>query len=59
VASPAPLVQPREGIIDAVEAAIGSAFLSARDEVGEVSIDVRRESVADVLCTLRDSFDYQ
>jgi NADH-quinone oxidoreductase subunit C len=42
-----------------VKAAIGSAFLSAKDEVGEVSIDVRRESVADVLTILRDSFDYQ
>jgi NADH-quinone oxidoreductase subunit C len=59
VASPAPLVQPREGIIDAVKDAIGSAFIAARDEVGEVSIDVRRESVAEVIRTLRDSFDYQ
>ena len=59
MASPAPLVQPREGITGAVEAAIGDAFLSAKDEVGEVSIDVRRESVADVLRTLRDAFDYQ
>src|SRR5678816_93553 len=57
--SPAPLVAPREGIIDAVKAALGSAFLSAKDEVGEVSIDVVRESIADVLTTLRDCFDYQ
>jgi NADH-quinone oxidoreductase subunit C len=57
--SPAPLVQPRENIIEAVKEAIGSAFLSARDEVGEVSIDVVRESVADVLRTLRDGFEYQ
>jgi NADH-quinone oxidoreductase subunit C len=59
MASPAPLVQPREGIIDAVKAAIGDAFLSAKDEVGEVSIDVGRESIADVLRTLRDALDYQ
>ena len=57
--SPAPLIAPREGIIDAVREAIGGAFLSAKDEVGEVSIDVRRESVAEVLRTLRDRFDYQ
>jgi NADH-quinone oxidoreductase subunit C len=57
--SPAPLVQPREGIIDAVRAAIGNAFLSAKEEVGEVSIDVARESVADVLRALRDGLDYQ
>ncbi len=57
--SPAPLVQPREGIIDAVKAAIGGAFMSAKDAVGEVSIDVARESIADVLRILRDDFEYQ
>ena len=59
MASPAPLIQPREDIVETVKAAIGSAFLSAKDEVGEVSIDVRRDSVADVLTILRDSFEYQ
>jgi NADH-quinone oxidoreductase subunit C len=59
MASPAPLVAPREGIVDAVKAAIGDAFLSAREELDEVSIDVRRESISDVLRTLRDSLDYQ
>jgi NADH-quinone oxidoreductase subunit C len=59
VASQAPRISPRETIIDAVKEAIGSAFLSARDEVGEVSIDISRESVADVLRTLRDDFEYQ
>jgi NADH-quinone oxidoreductase subunit C len=57
--SPAPLVPAREGIVDAVKAAIGDAFLSAKDEVDEVSIDVRRDSTADVLRTLRDELDYQ
>ena len=57
--SPAPLVPARDGIADAVKAAIGGAFLSAREAVDEVSIDVARESVADVLRTLRDQFDYQ
>ncbi len=59
MASPAPLVPVRDGIADQVKAAIGAAFLSAKNEVDEVSIDVARESVADVLATLRDSFDYQ
>jgi NADH-quinone oxidoreductase subunit C len=59
MASPAPLVPVRDGIIDQVKAAIGAAFLSAKDEVGEVSIDVARESVADVLTALRDKFEYQ
>ncbi|MBV9882397.1 MAG: NADH-quinone oxidoreductase subunit C [Sphingomonadaceae bacterium] len=57
--SPAPLIPPRAGIIDEVREALGAAFLSAKDEVGEVSIDVARESVADVLRTLRDQFEYQ
>ena len=57
--SPAPLVPAREGIVDAVRAAIGDAFLLAKDEVDEISIDVARESVADVLRILRDELDYQ
>ena len=57
--SSAPLIPPREGIIDEVKAAIGDFFLSAKDEVGEVSIDVRRDSIAEVIRTLRDEFDYQ
>ena len=57
--SPAPLVPALAGIADQVKAAIGTAFLSAKDEVDEVSIDVARESVADVLTTLRDRFEYQ
>lgn len=57
--TPAPLIQPREGIVDQVKAAIGDAFLSAKDAVGEVSIDVRRESIADVIATLQSDFEYQ
>jgi NADH-quinone oxidoreductase subunit C len=59
MASPAPLVPAREGIIDAVRAAAGNAFISGKEEVGETSIDVVRESIAEVLRTLRDQFDYQ
>jgi NADH-quinone oxidoreductase subunit C len=57
--SPAPLIQPREGIIDEVKAAIGDAFLAAKDAVGEVSIDVARESIVEVIRALRDQFEYQ
>jgi len=52
-----PHIPVREGIVDEVKAAIGDAFLLAKDEVDEVSIDVARESVADVLRTLRDTLD--
>jgi NADH-quinone oxidoreductase subunit C len=57
--SPAPLIAPRDGILDEVRAAIGDAFLGAKDAVGEVSIDVRRESIVEVCRTLRDRFEYQ
>jgi NADH-quinone oxidoreductase subunit C len=57
--SPAPRIAPREGIVDEVRAAIGGAFIDAKDAVGEVSITVRRESIAEVCRTLRDSFEYQ
>ena len=59
MASPAPLVRAPDGIVEQVQAALGGAFLSAKDEVDEVSIDVARESVAEVLTTLRDAFEYQ
>jgi NADH-quinone oxidoreductase subunit C len=59
MASPAPVIAARDGIVDEVKAALGSAFLAAKDEVDEISIDVARDSVADVLATLRDRFEYQ
>ncbi|QJQ32901.1 NADH-quinone oxidoreductase subunit C [Sphingomonas lacunae] len=59
MASPAPLITGNEGVIDAVKAAIGTAFVDGFDKVGEVSITVVRESVADVLTKLRDDFAYQ
>ena len=55
----APRIAPREGIVDEVKAAIGDAFLDAQEAVGEVSIDVRRESIVEVCRTLRDRFEYQ
>jgi NADH-quinone oxidoreductase subunit C len=42
-----------------VKAAIGDAFLEYMDAVDEISIDVRRESIVEVLRTLRDRFEYQ
>ncbi len=59
MSSPAPRIAPREGIIDEVKAAIGDAFVEARDAVDEVSITVRRERIVEVLRTLRDGFEYQ
>ena len=59
MASPAPRIASIEGVIDAVKAAIGEAFVDAKDAVGEVSITVRRESIVDVMRILRDEFAYQ
>src|SRR5688572_26394467 len=57
--SSAPRIAPREGIIDEVKAAIGGAFLEAKDAVGEVSLTVVRENLVEVMRTLRDQFAYQ
>jgi NADH-quinone oxidoreductase subunit C len=55
----APVVPARPGILDEVKAAIGDAFLEGVHAVGEDSITVTRESIADVTRTLRDRFEYQ
>src|SRR3546814_20706977 len=55
----APKIAPREGIIDEVKAALGDAFLEAKDTVQEVSITVRREALVEVMTILRDQFQYQ
>jgi NADH-quinone oxidoreductase subunit C len=55
----APRIAPREGILDEVKAAIGGAFVEAKHAAYEDSITVARESIVEVLRTLRDSFEYQ
>ena len=55
----APRIAPREGIVDEIKAAIGDAFVEAKDAAYEASITVRRESIVEVLRTLRDRFEYQ
>ncbi len=57
--SPAPLVSARDGIIDEVRAALGDAFIEGGHAVHEDSVTVRRESIAEVMTTLRDRFAYQ
>ncbi len=56
-----PRMASDEGVIDAAKAAIGDALIEARDLVGEITLVVKRESVADVLRTLRDTpgLEYQ
>lgn len=59
MANNAPRIAPREGILDEVRAAIGAAFIEAKHAAYEDSITVARESIVDVIRTLRDQFEYQ
>lgn len=59
MASPAPLVRNPEGTLETLRIALGAFVVDSADLVGEVSITVVRESIADVLTTLRDDFAYQ
>ncbi|SNS44960.1 NADH-quinone oxidoreductase subunit C [Sphingopyxis indica] len=59
MASPAPLIAPRDGLADALAKALGQDMLAHVFAVGEDSITVRREAVAGVMISLRDNLDYQ
>ena len=61
MSSPAPRMASNEGVIDAVKAAIGDAFVDARDSVGEISVTVVREKLVDAMIAVRDTpgLEYQ
>ena len=61
MSSPAPRMASNEGVIDAVKAAIGDAFVAARDSVGEISVTVVREKLVEAMVALRDTpgLEYQ
>ena len=61
LAAHVPQTASDEGVIDAAKAAIGGALVEARDEVGEITLVVRREAIATVLQALRDTpgLEYQ
>lgn len=59
MASPAPLIAPQEGLADALKEALGERMTAVKDAVGELSIDVRRDDLVEVMRTLRDDFAYQ
>ena len=46
---PAPLIKPREGFEEAYHAAIGSAFLTNKNEAGELTITVERDRIVEAL----------
>ena len=55
MASSAPRTASNEGVIEAVKAALGSMLIEAKDHVGEISLTVEREAVANACRLLRDT----
>jgi NADH-quinone oxidoreductase subunit C len=48
-----------EGVMDAAKAAIGGALLDVKQHVGEITLTVKREEIANVLKLLRDTPDLE
>ncbi|PQM29456.1 NADH-quinone oxidoreductase subunit C [Sphingopyxis lindanitolerans] len=59
MASPAPLVAPREGVGAALAKLLGDDLIDHVFAVSEDSITVRREAIAGVMISLRDNLGYQ
>ena len=54
-----PRFASNDGIVEAATAALGDRLLGVRICVGEIALHVRRDSIVDVLRTLRDELEYQ
>jgi NADH-quinone oxidoreductase subunit C len=54
-----PRIKPREGFADAYKAAIGAAYISHKDAVGELTFTVTREGLVEAARIARDKFGYQ
>jgi len=61
VALHVPRTASDEGVIDAARKALGDSLLSTREDVGEIMLAVKRESIVDALRALRDTpgLEYQ
>jgi NADH-quinone oxidoreductase subunit C len=61
VALHAPRTASDEGVIDAAKKALGDALLSTKEDVGEITLIVKRDSIVDVCRALRDTpgLEYQ
>ena len=61
IASHVPKTASDEGVIEAARTALGDMLVEAKDQVGEITLMVRRDSVVDVLRALRDTpgLEYQ
>ena len=56
-----PRTAPDTGVIDAAKKALGDAILAVKEHAGEITVTVKREEIANVLKTLRDTpgLEYQ
>jgi NADH-quinone oxidoreductase subunit C len=61
VALHVPRTSSDEGVIDAAKAALGDALLDVKELVGEITLTVKREEIANTLKALRDTpgLEYQ
>ncbi|WP_294120226.1 NADH-quinone oxidoreductase subunit C [Sphingomonas sp.] len=54
-----PVIRTREGFADAYRAAIGAAFVAAKDAVEELTVTVTRDGLVEACRIARDKFGYQ
>jgi len=59
VSAPHPKYASNDGVIAAAKKALGKALISGTETVGEVRLDVRRESLVEAMRILRDDLAYQ
>jgi NADH-quinone oxidoreductase subunit C len=61
LASHVPKTASDDGVVDAAKAALGEAVLEVKEHVGEITLTVNREEIANVLKLLRDTpgLEYQ
>jgi len=61
IATHVPRTASDEGVIDAAKTALGDAILAVKEHVGEITLTVKREEIANVLKKLRDTpgLEYQ
>lgn len=57
--APYPKYASNDGVIEAVQAALGDRLVRASEAVGEVRFDVRRDGLVEALRILRDDLAYQ
>jgi NADH-quinone oxidoreductase subunit C len=59
VALHVPRTASDEGVIEAAKKALGDALLDVKEHVGEITLTVKRDEIANVLKTLRDTPDLE